>query len=216
MIAITALMISLAVAIIAALQWRVADNKLRLDLFERRYKVYEATLAFVRVSVQDFAHIDQHLMSFDHETSKAEFLFDVDVVDYLRQIRERAIDKDLLWLSNQFTPKTNIFASYLRFADIKSKFIPSLMNSKCFAREWLYLLAGALFGLLAMPSLVFVGLKLFYPATAGTFSQLYPEFFSALAQKQVAPILWLIVVGPYLFFQLIRTVIRAWKTIRSP
>jgi hypothetical protein len=39
---IATLFLSVAVVIIAALQWRVADNKLRLDLFDRRYKVYDA------------------------------------------------------------------------------------------------------------------------------------------------------------------------------
>jgi hypothetical protein len=42
-----ALFLSFAVAIVAALQWRVADNKLRLDLFDRRYKVYDATRKFL-------------------------------------------------------------------------------------------------------------------------------------------------------------------------
>jgi hypothetical protein len=41
-VSIATLFLSVAVAVIAWQQWRVADNKLRLDLFERRYKVYDA------------------------------------------------------------------------------------------------------------------------------------------------------------------------------
>jgi hypothetical protein len=42
--------LSLAVVIIAWRQWRVARNKPRLNLLDRRYKVYEATSKFVDVA----------------------------------------------------------------------------------------------------------------------------------------------------------------------
>jgi hypothetical protein len=48
---IATLFLSIAVAIIAALQWRVAHNKLRLDLFDRRYQVYDATRKFLATIV---------------------------------------------------------------------------------------------------------------------------------------------------------------------
>jgi hypothetical protein len=41
-VSIATLFLSVAVAVIAWQQWRVPDNKLRLDLFDRRYKVYDA------------------------------------------------------------------------------------------------------------------------------------------------------------------------------
>src|SRR6266550_4059000 len=44
---IATLFLSLVVVIIAWQQWQVARNKLRLDLFDRRYKVYEATRKFL-------------------------------------------------------------------------------------------------------------------------------------------------------------------------
>jgi hypothetical protein len=124
-LSIATLFLSIAVVVIAALQWRVADDKLRLDLFERRCKVYEATLAFVRDSVQDFTHIDQHLNVFNDETANAEFLFDANVVNYLQEIRKRAQDKDAIWLSEQKIPAmTNKFAPYLRFANVRAKLVP--------------------------------------------------------------------------------------------
>jgi hypothetical protein len=39
--------LGVAVTIVAWLQWLVARNKLCLDLFDRRYKIYEATQKFV-------------------------------------------------------------------------------------------------------------------------------------------------------------------------
>jgi|SRR5882724_11442601 len=118
---IATFVLSIAVALVAFQQWRVARNKLRLDLFERRYTVYDATRRFVRDSVQDFAHIDQHLIVFNDETSNAEFLFEADVVNYLEQIRQRAQDKDTLWLSDpsQITAMTKTFVPYLGFSNVK-------------------------------------------------------------------------------------------------
>lgn len=56
-----ALFLSFAVAIIAALQWRVADNKLRLDLFDRRYKVYDATRKFLGAICREGKFTDSEL-----------------------------------------------------------------------------------------------------------------------------------------------------------
>jgi hypothetical protein len=44
---VATLFLGLAVAVIAWLQWRLASDKLRLDLFDRRYKIYDATMRFV-------------------------------------------------------------------------------------------------------------------------------------------------------------------------
>jgi hypothetical protein len=41
-VSIATLFLSVAVAVITWQHWRVADNKLRLDLFDWRYKVYDA------------------------------------------------------------------------------------------------------------------------------------------------------------------------------
>jgi hypothetical protein len=75
----------------------------------------------VRVSVQDFTHIDQHLSAFNDETSNAEFLFDTDAVNCLEQIRQRAQNGDAIWLSDpdRITATTKTFAPYLRFSSVK-------------------------------------------------------------------------------------------------
>ena len=72
-LAVAAFFLSVAVGIVAVLQWRVADNKLRLDLFDRRYKIYEATLKFVKAIVGDPAHVDSYSNDFNRGTSNAGF-----------------------------------------------------------------------------------------------------------------------------------------------
>jgi hypothetical protein len=86
-----ALFLSIAVAIIAALQWRVADNKLRLDLFDRRYKVYDATRKFLSVILREANFANPQLFEFYAGTSDAEFLFGPDVTEHLEKIRKRAV-----------------------------------------------------------------------------------------------------------------------------
>jgi len=85
------LVLGVSVAIVAWLQWWVALNKLRLDLFDRRYKVYDATRNFLGAIIREAKFTNSELFEFYARTSDAEFLFGADVVDYLGQIRKRAV-----------------------------------------------------------------------------------------------------------------------------
>jgi hypothetical protein len=151
-VTIVTLFLSLAVVIIAALQWRVADNKLRLDLFDRRYRVYDATRKFLAAVInREATSTDSPLNEFNIGTSDAEFLFRADVVEYLAEIRKHAVrlritrqalerpqklsddelsrhahaeEDDLSWLIDQTTAITKAFAPYLGFANIRSRVVP--------------------------------------------------------------------------------------------
>ncbi len=145
------LFLSVAVAAIAWQQWRVADNRLRLDLFDRRYKIYDAARKFLAVIIREAAFTNSELIEFNIGTSDAEFLFRADVVDYLSQIRKHAVHMqtaqrifeplpvgkersrhvqaqhdDLVWLTDQITELPKMFAPYLGFANIRLRVIPSL------------------------------------------------------------------------------------------
>ena len=94
----------LAVAIIALQQWQVARNKLRLDLFDRRYKVFEATRLFLSVILSEATFSDAQLLEFYRGTSDTAFLFDQQVVDYLKEIAHRALDMrthQTIWRTKQ-------------------------------------------------------------------------------------------------------------------
>jgi len=138
------LMVGFAVVCIAWQQWQVAHAKLRLDLFDRRYKVYDATRAFLSVIVANENFDNSQLFTFYAGISDAGFLFDAAVVDYLEQIKTRAIDmrlknkllgnlsndderahlaqaetEQLLWLSEQLKVMGKVFTPYLGFSHIK-------------------------------------------------------------------------------------------------
>jgi hypothetical protein len=102
---IATLFLSLAVVVIAALQWRVADNKLRLDLFDRRYKVYDAAKTFLIAIGRDATFTTAQLFEFNAGTSDAEFLFESDVVEYLGQIRKCALD---LWTTRKLLERPQV------------------------------------------------------------------------------------------------------------
>jgi len=148
---IATLFLSVAVVVLAWQQWRVADTKLRLDLFDRRYKVYDATKQFLAVIIREARFTHSQLIEFNIGTSDAEFLFRADVVDYLGQIRKRAVHMwtaqrlyeplpvgdersrhvmaahdDLSWLSDQITAMPKTFTPYLGFATVRSRVVPFL------------------------------------------------------------------------------------------
>ena len=155
---VATLFLSIAVVTIALLQWRVAENKLRLDLFDRRYKVYDATRKFLAVILRDATFTDSQLFEFYGGTSDTEFLFRSEVVDYLAQIRKRALHMrtsrtllepkpvgdersrlaeaehdDLVWLTDQITAMTSVFAPYLGFANVRLRAAPIFKD--CFLRS---------------------------------------------------------------------------------
>lgn len=138
------MLVGISIAFIAWQQWQVARAKLRLDLFDRRYKIYDSTRKFVALTMRDANFSDSQLFEFFAGTSDAAFLFDADVFDYLKQIGKRAVDmrihhhacqnvpmsdersrhvqethNQLLWLSEQLTAMTKIFTPYLGFSNIK-------------------------------------------------------------------------------------------------
>ena len=147
---IATLFLSVAVLVIATLQWRVADNKLRLDLFDRRYKVYDTTRKFLSVIIREATFTNPDLFEFNAGTSDAQFLFKPDVAEYLAEIRSQALhlrttrellkkpritddelarlaqaeNKDLKWLGDQITAMTKVFAPYLGFANVRSRVMP--------------------------------------------------------------------------------------------
>jgi hypothetical protein len=138
------LVLGFAVAYVAWQQWQIARHRLRLDLFDRRYKVYDAARKFLSIILREARFEDSQLFEFYAGTSDAEFLFDSDVVDYLEQVRKRAVHMrtaqkiyehmpvgdersrhvqsehdDLLWLTDQLTAMTAVFRPYLGFSHVR-------------------------------------------------------------------------------------------------
>ena len=144
-LSIVPLFLSLAIAVFAGLQWRLARTKLRLDLFDRRYKVYDAAKKLLTLVLREAKLNLSDLTEFNIAVADAEFLFESDVLNYLKGLRKSAIhlnttqkllsrpqtddqlkktaeaeEKDLTDLTNQLAQLTKAFRRYLGFADITS------------------------------------------------------------------------------------------------
>lgn len=138
------LAVAVAVGLIGWGQWRLARNKLRLDLFDRRYKVFDATRNFASEILKTATFTNDQLFIFYAGTTDAEFLFGSDVVDYLTETRTRAVKmrqlqkvyenlplgeertkavnaehNELIWMNDQLTRMTKIYRPYLGFSHIK-------------------------------------------------------------------------------------------------
>ncbi|MDQ1341366.1 MAG: hypothetical protein QG567_2524, partial [Campylobacterota bacterium] len=77
---------------IAYQQYRTNRYKLMLDLFEKRYKVYDATRIFLTIIKKDASFEIKDLQNFNEGILDSCFLFDDDISAYLNQIREDAVD----------------------------------------------------------------------------------------------------------------------------
>lgn len=77
---------------IAWKQWKTAAYRYRMDLFEKRFEIYEATIDFI-LSIRGGGQVsDQCLAVFKEKTLPVRFLFNDEVADYIAQIRSQALD----------------------------------------------------------------------------------------------------------------------------
>jgi len=86
--AFVALVIGLIAAVIAWRQAQIASAKLKLDLFDKRLKVFDAVWALLAAS-----HVksedDPSVAAFYEQLPKAAFLFDANVRDYVETVRTK-------------------------------------------------------------------------------------------------------------------------------
>jgi len=70
---------------IAYRQWRTAQNKLKLELFDRRFAIYDAALNFIRSIVSSGAVNDDELYGFILGTHAAKWLLNTDIANYFKK-----------------------------------------------------------------------------------------------------------------------------------
>lgn len=87
---------------IAVQQYRTNRKKLKLELFEKRYVVFDVVIKFIGevVRTQSFDH--QAQINFIEGTRGAEFLFDVDIKLYIDEIWDRAVNLEG-WAGDEHT-----------------------------------------------------------------------------------------------------------------
>lgn len=89
--------VALIAAGIAFLQWRLAQNKLMLDLFDRRFKIYEGARDFLRSVMTSGKAKDEEMLKFLISTREAKWLFDESIAEYLdKEIYAKAVELQTL------------------------------------------------------------------------------------------------------------------------
>lgn len=84
-------------SVIAYRQWRTAQNKLKLDLFEKRFSVYDAARNLLASIMTSGKANDKNTFEFLSGTREAKWLLNADIADYLdKQIYHKTIDLQTL------------------------------------------------------------------------------------------------------------------------
>lgn len=90
---------------IAYRQWRTAQNKLKLELFEKRFEIYSATTALLASIMGSGKAKDTELYKFLTATRDAKWLLSAPIAEYLeRDLYHKAIDLQCLETELQNMP----------------------------------------------------------------------------------------------------------------
>jgi hypothetical protein len=100
----TPLFVGILVAYMARKQWKTNremaitnHNKLKLDLFDRRFRIYEAVKNLLDQITNDFNPKREVLDAFLHAIDEADFLFNQEIPAYLNDVRVYGSKLRLEW-----------------------------------------------------------------------------------------------------------------------
>ena len=83
--------IAIAVAWIAFQQWKTAQQKLKMERYERRMRVYDQVIQILKVVMRDMNPKYEDLIQFRQATTEADFLFGSEIPDYLDELVSNGI-----------------------------------------------------------------------------------------------------------------------------
>lgn len=117
--------IALFGGIIAWKQFKLHTHKAKLEIYERRIKIYYETKMFLSKMVREAKVSHSDLSTFYISVTEADFLFDSTIRAYLNEIHKRAskfmveLDNvegdvdDLVWFKDQLDESVNVFKTSL-------------------------------------------------------------------------------------------------------
>ena len=98
--------IAIIAVYIALQQWKTNQQRLNLEQYDRRLRVYEEVRNILRTITTDENIKNQDLYKFDNSVSEADFLFGPDIKEYIKEIFDRGIK--LIGLMRQIQDGKNI------------------------------------------------------------------------------------------------------------
>jgi hypothetical protein len=91
-VAALTLVVAAMVAQVGYQQFKLARERFKLDLFEKRFAVYKAAQRLLSIVVQDGKVELNDLFEYRRDTQDAVFLFGQEVVDYLEMLDRKALE----------------------------------------------------------------------------------------------------------------------------
>ncbi len=74
---------------IAYQQWKTNQHKVLLDKYDRRFRIYEEVMIFLKTIRKNRHPSDEELIAFRQNTLEADFLFKPDIREYLDKLHEQ-------------------------------------------------------------------------------------------------------------------------------
>jgi hypothetical protein len=137
-------LIAIVAVFIAFQQWKTNQQKLNLDLYDRRMRIYEEVKKILFIIEKDATASKEDLWRFYSSVSDADFLFEAEISKYINEIYKRGFalhiwnekyrdytqnvpagynhdevvkgkDTELSWLIEQFEPAKDKFKKYLYY-----------------------------------------------------------------------------------------------------
>jgi hypothetical protein len=134
--------IAIVATYIAYQQWQTNRQKLILDRYDRRLRIYEEVRRILSIILRDANASTDDLLKFRTSVSEADFLFGPEIPEYIDEIYKRGLNlwrwneeyrdyrqekppgydhnkvveekhKELTWLTGQFEPAKQKFKKYL-------------------------------------------------------------------------------------------------------
>ncbi|WP_147383598.1 hypothetical protein [Nitrosomonas supralitoralis] len=138
-------LIAVVTTYIAYQQWKLNRQKLFLDLYDRRLKVYEEVRQILGIVARDARASYDDLLKFRKAVSEADFLFESEISKYIEEIYQHGVKlcywteeyrdstqakpdgydhqkvcdgmhAELNWLTQQFEPAKQKFRKYLNIS----------------------------------------------------------------------------------------------------
>jgi len=97
-------LIAIIATYIAYQQWNTNKQKLILDRYDRRLKVYEEVVQILSIIIQTARPNFEDLIKFRRAVSEADFLFGPEIMQYIDEIYKRGIQ--LEYLNKQYRDST--------------------------------------------------------------------------------------------------------------
>ena len=137
--------IAIVATYVAWQQWKTNQQKLNLERYERRLRVYEEVRKILSIILRDAKASTEDLLKFRTSVSEADFLFGPEIPEYIDEIYKHGLNlwrwkqeyrdytqektegydhkkvveemhKELTWLIEQFGPAKEKFKKYLNIS----------------------------------------------------------------------------------------------------